>query len=377
MSFRKFALTFAIAIVLLLTPFRTVAWLGDQQQSKTPEFFVGVEFAYGDENDLKDLVDKVKDYTNLFVIGSLDISVNQSLLNATCDYLYSAGLSFIVYFDGFTRYNYHPIIWIMKAREKYGDKFLGAYHVDEPGGNQLDNSQSRLVPQASNYTDAAQTYVRYLYEHLEYYGLYYGSPVFTADYGLYWFDYAGGYNTVLGEFGWNHSRPLTIATCRGAAKAHNKDWGVMITWTYNGTPYIESADELYNDLRLAYHAGAKYAVIFDYPKIERYGTLTDDHFDAMKKFWNYTLNHPESHGSIEGQVAYVLPRDYGFGFRNPNDTIWGLWKADESSEKIWGDVNSLLEKYDSHLDVVYDDPQFSEAIKSHYSKLIFWNETST
>ncbi len=103
MSFRKFALTFAIAIVLLSTPFLIVAWLGDQQHSTTPEFFVGVEFAYGDENDLKDLVDKVKDYTNLFVIGSLDISVNQSLLNATCDYLYAAGLSFIVYFDGFTR----------------------------------------------------------------------------------------------------------------------------------------------------------------------------------------------------------------------------------------------------------------------------------
>ena len=42
-----------------------------------------------------------------------------------------------------------------------------------------------------------------------------------------------------------------------------------------------------------------------------------------------------------------------------NDTIWGLWEADEKSEEIWDLRTSLLEEYGLKLDVVYDDPSFS------------------
>jgi hypothetical protein len=207
----------------------------------------------------------------------------------------------------------------------------------------------------------------------------YSSPkMFTADYGLYWFDYKGGYDTVFAEFGWNHSRPLNVALCRGAAKAQNKNWGAIVTWTYNNTPYIEHGDALYNDMILAYQNGAKYGVVFDYPRIERYGILTEEHFNALKKFWNYIPSSPQNYGVDQGKVAYVLPSDYGFGFRNVNDTIWGLWKADfdARSEKIWAAVNKLLDQYGSSLDVVYDDPEFNSALKSHYNRLIFWNETT-
>jgi hypothetical protein len=128
---------------------------------------------------------------------------------------------------------------------------------------------------------------------------------------------------------------------------------------------------------LAYQNGAKYVVVFDYPKIERYGILTEEHFDALKKFWNYIHSSPQNYGVDQGKVAYVLPSDYGFGFRSINDTIWGLWKADERSEKIWDDGNKLLDQYGSRLDIVYDDPEFNNALKSHYDRLIFWNETAT
>src|SRR4030065_2344133 len=113
-------------ITLLFSFLASIEFVNTRQS--TPEFFVGVEMAYANATfgDVKDLVDKVKNYTNLFVIGSPEISFNQTLLNATCDYIYDAGLSFIVFFsDPYTRYNYHPIIWIMKAKEKYGDRFLG------------------------------------------------------------------------------------------------------------------------------------------------------------------------------------------------------------------------------------------------------------
>jgi hypothetical protein len=42
---------------------------------------------------------------------------------------------------------------------------------------------------------------------------------------------------------------------------------------------------LYNDLVLAYNNGAKYAVVFDYPKLDtaKYGILMQDHLEAIKK----------------------------------------------------------------------------------------------
>jgi hypothetical protein len=45
------------------------------------QFYVGVEFAYADQfGELKALVDKVKDYTNLFVMGSVGLSLVMVIL---------------------------------------------------------------------------------------------------------------------------------------------------------------------------------------------------------------------------------------------------------------------------------------------------------
>ena len=56
-------------------------------------------------------------------------------------------------------------------------------------------------------------------------------------------------------------------------------------------------------------------------------------------------------------------------------TYWGLWNADDLSRKVWDDANKLIGQYGSHLDIVYNDPEFINAIMSRYDKLIFWNET--
>ena len=148
-------------------------------------------------------------------------------------------------------------------------------------------------------------------------------------------------------------------------------------WTYSNTPYLQSGEELYSDLKLAYNTGAKYAVVFSYPVIGPYGTLTEDHFDALKDFWSYIHSNPQEHGVIQAEAAYVLPADYGFGFRSPDDKIWGLWNADNLSQKVWDDANKLLDQYDSRLDIVYNEPEVMDALKSRYDQLIFWNETVT
>ncbi len=362
-------------------------WLSSVDSNK--EFFVGVEFAYSDHvNDLKSLVDELKSYTNLFVIGSVNMTFNKAVLDEACDYIYDAGLYFIVLFTDTEEYRHRPdstvyeaLFWIYEARQKYGDKFLGVYRYDEPGGNQLDQGLAMLlnITEATaygTYANASMYYVDYLNILIKYYK-YTSNWIVTADYGLYWFDYKAGYDAVFAELGWNHSRPLHIGLCRGAAQAHNKDWGAIITWEYTEEPYIESREELYDDMVLAYKNGAKYLVVFNYPKIEQYGILTDEHFGALKDFWSYIHINPQEYGVIHGEAAYVLPEDYGFGFRYPEDKIWGLWEADELSQKVWNDVNTLLDRYSFRLDIVYNEPEVMDSLKNRYDKLFFWNETIT
>ena len=374
---RKLAILTAILLITLISIslILTVNLFSNQTSSR--EFYVGVEYAYGDQaSELKDLVDKVKNYTNLFVIGSVGLSFNRTALDEACDYIFNAKLNLIVLFTDSTKYNYSIFTWMADAKLKYGDSFLGIYKYDEPGGNQLDKGAFMLINSSASYAQVAKTYVGNLSSIVNFY-LDYSPKLFTADYGLYWFDYKSDYSTVFAEFVGTQSRQRHIALCRGAAQAFNKDWGAIVTWKYDQAPYLESGDELYSDLSLAYSAGAKYAVVFSYPKIGAYGTLTDDHFEALEKFWNTLHSNPESFGSSKPEAAYVVPKDYGFGFRSANDTIWGLFEADALSAKILDDVNKLIAKYDSRLDILYDEPEVIAPQLKSYSKVFYWNQTIT
>jgi hypothetical protein len=131
---------------------------------------------------------------------------------------------------------------------------------------------------------------------------------------------------------------------------------------------------LFNDLVLAYKAGAKSAIVFSYPQIMTYGTLNNDHFEALEKFWSILQNDPASLGSSSPHVAYIVPSDYGFGFRASNDTIWGLFPSDNLSAKIFDDVNFLLAKYDTNLDILYDGDQ-ADSILMCYDQVYLWNQT--
>jgi hypothetical protein len=363
-------------------------------QTSTEKFYVGVEFAYSDHfSQLTALVDKVKNYTNLFVIGTPGISFNRTALDESVDYLCRAGLSFIILFTSFPMYdnrggwsdNYNIFNWMIDANQKYGDKFLGIYRYDEPGGNQLDKGQFQLINQSNSYSDAAKNYVGNLSNIINYY-FEIGKPqrIFTSDYGLYWFDYASSYSTIFAEFVGNQSRftgnqskQEIIALVRGAAESFGKDWGIIVTWKYDQPPYLESGDELYSDLSQAYCTGAKYAVVFSYPNTTAYGTLTETHFAALQKFWNDIHNNTDVFTPSKAEVAYVIPRDYGFGFRSPNDTIWGLFPADTLSQKIWDDSALLLAKYYNNLNIIYDDPETNSSTLGNYTQVYYWNQTIT
>jgi hypothetical protein len=344
-------------------------------------FYMGVELAYGDFNSLKAMVDQVKDYTNVFVLGLPQFSINRTLLDQSCDYINSSGLNFIVLFTNVTMYsnwgNYTPAQWVNDAMQRYGCKFLAVYRWDEPGGDQIDHSRYQLVYNASSLTEAATNYTNTLGGYLKYFTDT-KQTVLTADYLLYWFDYRSGYDTVLSEFGWNNSRQLQIALCRGAARANDKDWGAMITWTYSNWPYIESDTQLYDDLVLAYNNGAKYAIIFNYPEnnVTQYGILDQKHLDAIKSFWNYQANNPPTDSNYnQVQRAYVMPADYGFGFRSASDNIWGLWSADVQTQKMWADTNNLTQLYGANFDIVFNEAKYQQGFESRYNTLIYWNQT--
>jgi hypothetical protein len=375
---RRRAVVAAIAgtAIILISFFAVSQWLSPKPE--IPGFYVGVEVAYEDANatDVKAMVDKVKGYTNLVVIGSPEISLNQTALNNTCDYISNAGLNFIVLFTKSTMYTtYDPFAWMTDAKQKYGDKFLGVYRYDEPGGNQLDDGNETLVTNAANYSDAARQYAEYLGGIIVNYYLNYAPQVFTADYALQWFDYKSNYSAVFTEFASNNTREIAIAQCRGAASHIGRDWGTIITWKYDAQPYIESGEELYNDMVSAYANGAKYVIVFDHPKLDTYGILKEEHFDALKRFWDYVQSNQQDFNSRKATVAYVLPQDYAFGLRRADDKIWGLWEPDELSGKVWSDVNKLVDLYGFGWDIVYDEPGVVDAARNRYERLVFWNET--
>ena len=130
------------------------------------------------------------------------------------------------------------------------------------------------------------------------------------------------------------------------------------------------------DMMESYLAGANYIVVFNFPQFPEnnpYGVLTEEHFDAMEQFWQYASKHPEDYGKTDGNIAFILPKDYGWGMRSENDKIWGLWPADELSPLIWKNVNKLADMFGFQLDIVYNDPRFNY---SHYKEKFLWNATT-
>jgi len=378
-SVMKRIVVLLLAIILVSVGLLYAVVHYSQETSVKDDFFFGVSFGQQTPAEAKILIDKVKDYTNLFLINSWDIATNETALGEVCNYAVQADLKFIVFFDFISRvvYPWHQT-WLDTAKERWGDSFLGVHLRDELGGKQIDDpNENKTVTNASDYSDAADRFVATITSYNSTVDAKSkGIPMFISDYALYWFDYLSGYDTVLVELGWNHNTTKHIALCRGAANMQGKDWGAIIVWTYYESPYLASGPEILEEMLAAYRAGAKYVIVFNYPKYPEtnpYGILNEDHFTAMRQFWTYVSDNPDKHGATVGQVAYILPKDYGWGMRNVADNMWGLWSADEKAPLIWENMNKLIQKYGLELDIFYDDDIFS--IGEKYSKVYFWNAT--
>ena len=379
MNRRKFLIALFCSVLIVSFALHYILVVQDVPKGEPLALFVGVDVAYDNITEIERLVDEISNYTNLFVIGCTGITYNITQLYETCHYVYEKGFSFIIYSDMPPSEEWF-LCCSVDCINKWGEKFLGLYAFDEGGGRQLDIQTPRpfRVDEAENITDAESQFVSRATERLDWYSQGFNSsmsfPLFTSDYALYWFDYKGGYDVVFAEFGWNYSRQLNVGLCRGAATVQDKEWGVIITWTYNNPPYIESGEELYEDMIVAYENGAKYILVFDLNEDWSHGILKEEQFYAMKQFWQYMQDNPRTTTVTNNRVAYVLPKGYAYGFRGPNDKIWGLWEADEFSFELGAKLGSLLKQHGSKLDIIYDD-ELNSSNTNSYDRLIFWNGT--
>jgi len=370
-----FLVTVFLVVVLLFSFFVFPDWV--MRDGGVDDFFVGVTFGGDSVVDAKLLIDRVRFFTNLFVVQSGPASKNQTMLDEICDYAVDAGLSIIVYFGKFDL-DWQPL-WLDGVEDRWGSSFLGVYFFDEPAGSLLDSINEMwndsLGETRESYDEMSEYFVE-CWQNMP--GLVtvkdrLGSGLaFTSDYALYWFDYLAGYDVVFAEFGWNHTRLQDIALVRGAARLQDKEWGAIVTWTFDGPPYLDDGERLYEDLVLAYDNGAKYFVVFNYPKINDYGILDDGHFLALERFWQ-KIRVDSDYSPVVADSVLVLPKNYGWGMRSVNDSIWGLWKADEKSMQIWNISRILLSRYAPCLDIVYDDDRFS--LEDKYSEIFYWNST--
>jgi len=368
--------------------------------------YFGVSFNGNTTTEAKMLIDKIKDYTNLFVLQSGPISKNETAINIICDYAVESGLDFIVFFGWFDTDHPWQIPWLNFAKDRWGNNFLGVYLYDEPGGIQIDYTWTNVfhyfrevdpefyesiaeyieenVNQTTSrdYAESKNLFLDYITNHLRLNELTQRSiSSFTSDYALYWFDYLAGYDTVFVELGWNHSTAKHIGLCRGAARVQQKDWGTIIVWNDldredEKKGIYKSGPEMLQDMLDAYESGAKYVIIFNYPTDppgNPYGILTDEHFVAIQQFWNHMQQYPEDYGKTKAQAVMVLPENYGWGMRQPDDRIWGYWGPDEKSQQIWDLSQDLLDQYGLALDIVYDDPTF--LLEEIYPEIYYWNYT--
>jgi hypothetical protein len=98
------------------------------QAEKSPDVFVGIDIAYGDVDEIKNWVDEIGSYTNLFVLGCTGVTQDRLKLEEACQYLFDNDLFFIIYQD-------YPLglTWISSAKFKLarnrksplGEPFLG------------------------------------------------------------------------------------------------------------------------------------------------------------------------------------------------------------------------------------------------------------
>ncbi len=140
---KQLAIVLSLVIITVIAV-SSFAAIKDYQPSSTyvavdkKPFYVGVTFGGDSVADAEQLIDKVKDYTNLFVLASGPLMQNVPATEQIGDYAVNAGLNVILYY-GKSGDPSTCVSLLNLAKARWGSHFLGLYYQDEPGGNMLDS----------------------------------------------------------------------------------------------------------------------------------------------------------------------------------------------------------------------------------------------
>ena len=137
--------------------------------SKKP-FYVGVTYCGNSTIEAEALIDKVKNYTNLFVLQSGTLMLNFTATEQICDYAVNSGLNFILYYSSNGLGN-NLDSFLNEAQSRWGSHYLGVYFNDEPAGHLLDSRSivlndntniniERNIDSVSSFVDPSLSIVR-------------------------------------------------------------------------------------------------------------------------------------------------------------------------------------------------------------------------
>src|SRR5450756_1530842 len=96
---RKYLIPAFLIVILAVSMLAVYVSYSNENQAKAdPNAYVGIAFCGNTTQEAKVLIDRVKSYTNLFILdsGRNPISENQSSVEEICDYAVSQGLSVII-----------------------------------------------------------------------------------------------------------------------------------------------------------------------------------------------------------------------------------------------------------------------------------------
>jgi hypothetical protein len=92
---RKLPIAFLLITVVTLPVFFLSPAIGGSNPADNGIFF-GVTFGGNTTREAKDLVDKVKGFTNLFIVANWDVDLNETLLNEICQLAVDANMYIMV-----------------------------------------------------------------------------------------------------------------------------------------------------------------------------------------------------------------------------------------------------------------------------------------
>ena len=120
----------------------------DNTPRKQADAYVGITYCGDTVQGGKALIDKVKDYTNLFLLNSGTLQRDLDSVTELGDYAIAKGMYFMPYFGNYVQFTLSP--WLDSAKQRWGDHFLGVYYADEPAGKMLDSNVEFKDPATGN-----------------------------------------------------------------------------------------------------------------------------------------------------------------------------------------------------------------------------------